>query len=54
VGARVTVPLHGRAASEALAVIDGERIGASELQVRPPNLDDVYIQLTGAPVAEAA
>jgi ABC-2 type transport system ATP-binding protein len=54
VGARVTVPLHGRAASAALAVIDGERIGASELQVRPPNLDDVYIQLTGAPVAEAA
>ena len=54
VGARVTVPLHGRAASEALTVIDGERIGASELQVRPPNLDDVYIQLTGAPVAEAA
>jgi ABC-2 type transport system ATP-binding protein len=54
VGARVTVPLHGRAASEALAVIDGERIGASELQVRRPNLEDVYIQLTGAPVAEAA
>src|SRR5947208_5175334 len=46
-GARVTIPLHGRAAAEALRAIEGERLRASELQVRAPTLDDVYIQLTG-------
>jgi ABC-2 type transport system ATP-binding protein len=54
VGASVTVPLHGRAASEALGAIDGERVRASEIQVRAPTLDDVYIQLTGARFGEAA
>ncbi len=48
VGARVTVPLHGRTAAQALAAIDGEGFTASELAVRAPTLDDVYIQLTGA------
>jgi ABC-2 type transport system ATP-binding protein len=52
VGARVTVPLHGRAASEALAVLDEEQIRASEIQVRAPTLDDVYIHLTGGGIGE--
>jgi ABC-2 type transport system ATP-binding protein len=54
VGASVTVPLHGRPASAALQAIDGERLRASEIQVRRPTLDDVYIQLTGTAFGEAA
>ena len=54
VGARVTVPLHGRVPSEALQALEGERLRASEIQVRPPNLDDVYIQLIGAAFGESA
>jgi ABC-2 type transport system ATP-binding protein len=54
VGARVTVPLHGRAAGEALTAIEGERPRASEIQVRRPTLDDVYIQLTGTAFGQAA
>ena len=52
VGARVTVPLHGRVAAEALQAIDGERLQTSEIQVRTPTLDDVYIQLTGTRFGE--
>jgi len=54
VGASVTVPLHGRTASEALQALDGERLRASQIQVRAPTLDDVYIQLTGTRFGEAA
>jgi hypothetical protein len=50
----VTIPLHGRVPSEALQVLESERLHASEIQVRPPSLDDVYIQLTGAGFDEAA
>jgi ABC-2 type transport system ATP-binding protein len=53
-GARVTVPLHGQPAAGALAAIDAEGLRASEIQVRQPTLDDVYIQLTGAAFGEAA
>jgi ABC-2 type transport system ATP-binding protein len=54
VGARVTVPLHEHAASSALAVIDSDRLHVSEIATRTPTLDDVYLQLTGARIAEAA
>jgi len=54
IGARVTVPLHGRPASEALQAFDSERMRASEIQVRTPTLDDVYIQLTGTHFGESA
>jgi ABC-2 type transport system ATP-binding protein len=54
VGARVTVPLHEVRASEALAVIDDERMRTSELATRLPTLDDVYLNLTGTQLAEAA
>jgi hypothetical protein len=43
----VTVPLHGGPAA-ALEAIEAEHLDASEIQVRTPTLDDVYIQLTGA------
>jgi ABC-2 type transport system ATP-binding protein len=54
VGARVTVPLHDRAATVALAAIDADHISASEIATRVPTLDDVYLQLTGARMAAAA
>ena len=53
-GARVTVPLHGRPATEALQALEAERVRASEIHVRQPTLDDVYIQLTGSAFGEAA
>jgi ABC-2 type transport system ATP-binding protein len=53
VGARVTVPLHEHAATDALAVIDSERLHVAEIATRIPTLDDVYLQLTGARFGEA-
>jgi ABC-2 type transport system ATP-binding protein len=53
VGARITVPLHHHAAAEALAAIESERVRASELATRVPNLDDVYLKFTGS-LSEAA
>lgn len=54
VGARITVPLHEHAATDALAAIESENLRASEITTRVPNLDDVYLQLTGATLREAA
>jgi ABC-2 type transport system ATP-binding protein len=54
IGASVTVPLHEHPATEALAVIDSERLRVSEIATRVPTLDDVYLQLTGARIDEAA
>jgi ABC-2 type transport system ATP-binding protein len=54
IGARVTVPLHEHAATEALAAIEAERLRVSEIATRVPTLDDVYLQLTGARIDEAA
>jgi ABC-2 type transport system ATP-binding protein len=47
VGARVTVPLHEHAVSEALKAIESQQLRASEIATRMPTLDDVYLQLTG-------
>jgi ABC-2 type transport system ATP-binding protein len=54
IGASVTVPLHEHSATEALAVIEPERLRVSEIATRVPTLDDVYLQLTGARIDEAA
>ena len=54
IGARITVPLHTHTVTEALAAIESERLRASEIATRVPNLDDVYLQLTGGTVREAA
>jgi ABC-2 type transport system ATP-binding protein len=54
IGARITVPLHTHTVAEALAAIESERLRTSEIATRIPNLDDVYLQLTGATVREAA
>jgi ABC-2 type transport system ATP-binding protein len=53
VGARVTVPLHGRPAAEALAALEQERLRATEISTRAPTLDDVYLHYTGS-LAQAA
>ena len=47
IGARLTVPLRGRPAGDALAAVEAERIRVSEISTRAPTLDDVYLQLTG-------
>jgi ABC-2 type transport system ATP-binding protein len=47
VGASVTIPLHERTATDALQQIREEGVRASEIQVRTPTLEDVYIRLTG-------
>ncbi|HTP18861.1 MAG TPA: ATP-binding cassette domain-containing protein [Solirubrobacteraceae bacterium] len=54
IGARVTVPLHNHAVTDALGAIESERLHASEIATRVPNLDDVYLQLTGGALSEAA
>jgi ABC-2 type transport system ATP-binding protein len=54
IGARVTVPLHEHAATEALAAIDSEHLQAWEIATRMPTLDDVYLQLTGSQLSQAA
>jgi ABC-2 type transport system ATP-binding protein len=54
IGARVTVPLHQHAATDALAAIEGEQLRVSEIATRIPTLDDVYLHLTGERIAHAA
>ena len=51
IGSRITVPLHGRGAAEALAAIDADRLRPSEIATRVPTLDDVYLNRTGAQLA---
>ena len=53
VGARVTVPLHEHAATDALAAIETEHLRVSEIATRVPTLDDVYLHLTGEHIAHA-
>jgi ABC-2 type transport system ATP-binding protein len=53
VGARVTVPLHEHAATDALAAIETEHLHVSEIATRVPTLDDVYLHLTGERIAPA-
>src|SRR5947209_6575296 len=51
IGARVTVPLHEHRAADVLAGLD---VHPTEISTRVPTLDDVYLQLTGAELADAA
>jgi ABC-2 type transport system ATP-binding protein len=48
VGARLTVPLHERGGADALREIQDAQIAVSEIAMRAPTLDDVYLRLTGA------
>jgi ABC-2 type transport system ATP-binding protein len=54
VGSTLTVPLHGAGPAAAVAALDRARIRTAGVATRPPTLDDVYLRLTGASLAEAA
>jgi ABC-2 type transport system ATP-binding protein len=54
VGSTLTVPLHDRTAAQAIAVIHDTDLAVSSITSRQPTLDDVYLRLTGARLAEAA
>jgi len=53
VGSTITLPLHGKEPRETIAAIDDLGLAMS-LTTRPPTLDDVYLQLTGDELADAA
>jgi ABC-2 type transport system ATP-binding protein len=54
VGATLTVPLHDHTAAAAIAATERTGLAFSAISTRRPTLDDVYLQLTGARLAEAA
>jgi ABC-2 type transport system ATP-binding protein len=54
VGSTLTLPLHKRSASEAIAAIEGMGLAPSSISTRRPTLDDVYLRLTGGRLQEAA
>jgi ABC-2 type transport system ATP-binding protein len=54
IGSSLTIALDGRPAGETIAAITDAGVKASGFVTRPPTLDDVYLRLTGAPIAEAA
>jgi ABC-2 type transport system ATP-binding protein len=54
VGSTLTVPLHDRSAADTVAAIHDADLSANSISTRQPTLDDVYLQLTGARLAEAA
>ena len=54
VGSTLTVPLDGRGAAAAIAEIEVLDLPVTGLSTRRPSLDDVYLQLTGGRLADAA
>ena len=54
VGTTLTVPLHDRTAAHAVAAIQDSGLAVSAISTRRPTLDDVYLRLTGARLADAA
>ena len=54
IGSTLTIPLHDRTATNAVAAIADIGIGVSAISTRPPSLDDVYLRLTGNRMAAAA
>jgi ABC-2 type transport system ATP-binding protein len=54
IGSSLTIALDGRPAGEVIAAITEAEVNASGFSTRSPTLDDVYLRLTGAPIADAA
>jgi ABC-2 type transport system ATP-binding protein len=54
VGSTLTIPLHRHNASQAIPLIGEAGLAALSISARRPTLDDVYLQLTGGRLAEAA
>jgi ABC-2 type transport system ATP-binding protein len=51
IGSQLTVPLHDHSAAAAIAALERAELVVSELTTRTPNLDDIYLRLTGTPIA---
>ena len=54
VGTTLTIPLHDGTPGEAIAAVHDLGLSAGAIATRQPTLDDVYLRLTGARLAEAA
>jgi len=54
VGSTITLPLHDRAAGDAIAAIDRIGLPVTSIGSRRPTLDDVYLRLTGDRISAAA
>jgi ABC-2 type transport system ATP-binding protein len=54
IGSTLTVPLHGRPVTEALAALSETSLVPSGVATRQPTLDDVYLLLTGDRISDAA
>jgi ABC-2 type transport system ATP-binding protein len=54
VGSTVTLPLHDRAAGDAISAIDRIGLPVTSIGSRRPTLDDVYLRLTGDRISAAA
>jgi hypothetical protein len=50
----LTIPLHGRPVTEAIAALGETSLLPSGVATRQPTLDDVYLRLTGDRISEAA
>ena len=54
VGSTITMPLHDHSAAHAIDSIQSAGLNVGSISTRKPTLDDVYLQLTGARLADAA
>jgi ABC-2 type transport system ATP-binding protein len=54
VGSTLTLPLLDRGAAAAIAEIEALNLPVTQISTRRPSLDDVYLQLTGGRLADAA
>jgi ABC-2 type transport system ATP-binding protein len=54
VGSTLTTPLAGRPAADAIGAVNASGVRAAGLSTRASTLDDVYLRLTGAELADAA
>jgi ABC-2 type transport system ATP-binding protein len=54
VGSTLTLPLPDHGAAAAIAEIEALELPVTQISTRRPSLDDVYLQLTGGRLADAA
>ncbi len=52
VGSTLTLPLHERTSADLLAALEHVGLSSTAISTRTPTLDDVYLRLTGARIAE--
>jgi len=54
VGSTITIPLHGRPATDVVRAMGDAGVTTVSVSTRRPTLDDVYLRLTGGRLADAA